>query len=107
MLEKRTRLSDKRHNTRRIELTDDKRNDERPHRELCRPNFDRDDSEDKHGKEDAEVPPLRNLAVPRHQPSMDVWLLVHCLPRLRPNLFAEVEERMRKRSSDARKRQAI
>ena len=45
--------------------------------------------------QEAQVPPFRNLRIPRHKASMYVWLLMHGSSRLYPNLFAEVEERVR------------
>ena len=57
--------------------------------------------------EDDHVPPLRHLTIARHQPRMNIRLLMHRLPRLRPNLLTKVEESMRERRGDASKRQPV
>lgn len=40
------------------------------------------------------IPPIRDLGVFRHETSMNVWLFVHGLARLGPNLLAVVKEGM-------------
>ena len=57
--------------------------------------------------EDNRVPPLGDLWVTCHQAGVDIGLLVHSTSGLSPNLLAEVQERMGKRSCNGSKRQSI
>ena len=105
-------------------LTDDEGEHKCPHRELRVPHLNRHDAEDKHCNykntlvrgtplvrevltEDHHVPPFGNLGVLGHQARVDIRLLTHRAPRLHPDLLAEVEERVRERRGDRRKRQAV
>lgn len=49
----------------------------------------------------------RTGTVARHEPCMDVRLLVQRAARLHPNLLAEIQQRVHKRRRDARKAQTV
>lgn len=53
------------------------------------------------------IPPLRNLRVLRHQPSMDVRLLRERATSLSPNLLPEVEECMHSGGGDGSKGESV
>lgn len=90
-----------------VEERDDQREDEPLHRELCLPDLNADDTTREHAQEDDGVPPLGHLGVSRHEPCVNIRLFVHRSARLRPDLFAEVEEGMRERSGDGREGETV
>jgi hypothetical protein len=51
--------------------------------------------------------PVRDLLVPRHEPRMDIRLLMQTPPSLHPNLLPKVQKRMHKRRRNTRKAQPI
>ena len=57
-------------------------------------------------KDDA-IPPFGDLFILGHQSCMNVGLLTHRTPALGPDLFAEIEERVRQRCGDGGKRQPV
>jgi len=59
-----------------IEEGNDKRQHERPHGHLSRPDFNTDNSENEHGQEQDQVPPFRDLRISRHKTGMDIGLFV-------------------------------
>ena len=75
--------------------------------ELGIPNCDADDPCSKHGNEDAPVPPFGDLLVPGHEAGMDVWLLMHGLARLSPDLLAMVQEGMGDECCNRREGKAV
>lgn len=102
-------------------LTDEQSNNEGPNGQTGWPDSNRNTPSCKHGHwtldvsdkcqagyglkdltEHGAVPPLGDLAILAHQPSMDVGLLVHGPTTLYPNLLAEVEEGVCDSRSDGR-----
>ena len=57
--------------------------------------------------EDNCVPPVRDLGVSRHETSVNIWLLVHGLARLSPDLLTVVKESVRDRSFRDDKQDAV
>lgn len=90
-----------------IDERNEEGDNESPDGELRGPDLDRDDGEREHAQEDASVPPVRDLGVPRHETSMNIRHLGKRTSALDPDLLAEVEEGMRDGRKDRGERQTV